>query len=185
MTEGTGNFICRETRLAGCYVLQAKVREDARGSFTKVFHEGAFRELGLTTEFREEYFSVSKKNVLRGLHFQLPPADHEKLVWCMRGKVLDVVLDLRRASATYGTHQCFVLAGDSGEMLYIPRGMAHGFLTLSDEAVMMYKVTSVYAPDFDEGIRWDTAGSEWGISSPILSERDQGFGALEDFSSPF
>ena len=173
MTEGTGNFICRETRLAGCYVLQAKVREDARGSFTKVFHEGAFRELGLTTEFREEYFSVSKKNVLRGLHFQLPPADHEKLVWCMRGKVLDVVLDLRRASATYGTHQCFVLAGDSGEMLYIPRGMAHGFLTLSDEAVMMYKVTSVYAPDFDEGIRWDTA------------ERDQGFGALEDFSSPF
>ncbi len=161
------------------------MREDARGSFTKVFHEGAFRELGLTTEFREEYFSVSKKNVLRGLHFQLPPADHEKLVWCMRGKVLDVVLDLRRASATYGTHQCFVLAGDSGEMLYIPRGMAHGFLTLSDEAVMMYKVTSVYAPDFDEGIRWDTAGIEWGISSPILSERDQEFGALEYFSSPF
>lgn len=185
MTDDTGNFTCEETTLAGCFVLRAKVREDARGSFTKVYHEGAFRELGLTTEFREEYYSVSKKNVLRGLHFQLPPADHEKLVWCMSGKVLDVVLDLRRASRTYGEHQRFTLTGGSGEMIYIPRGMAHGFLTLSDEAVMMYKVTSVYAPACDAGIRWDTAGVDWGVSSPLLSERDQGFAALEEFSSPF
>lgn len=185
MTEAAGIFTREETRLAGCYVLRTKVREDMRGSFTKVYHEGAFRELGLTTEFREEYFSVSKRNVLRGLHFQLPPADHEKLVWCMSGKVLDVVLDLRRASSTYGAHQSFMLSGGSGEMIYIPRGMAHGFLTLSDEAVMVYKVTSVYAPACDAGIRWDTAGIDWGVSSPLLSERDQGFVSLADFSSPF
>ena len=174
MTEAAGIFTREKTRLAGCYVLRTKVREDMRGSFTKVYHEGAFRELGLTTEFREEYFSVSKRNVLRGLHFQLPPADHEKLVWCMSGKVLDVVLDLRRASSTYGAHQSFMLSGSSGEMIYIPRGMAHGFLTLS-----------VYAPACDAGIRWDTAGIDWGVSSPLLSERDQGFVSLADFSSPF
>ena len=185
MTEAAGIFTREKTRLAGCYVLRTKVREDMRGSFTKVYHEGAFRELGLTTEFREEYFSVSKRNVLRGLHFQLPPADHEKLVWCMSGEVLDVVLDLRRASATYGEHRCFTLTGGSGAMLYIPRGMAHGFLTRSEEAVMVYKVTSVYAPDFDAGIRWDTAGIDWGIAAPLLSERDRSFAALADFSSPF
>ena len=185
MTEQMGLFAREDTGLAGCCVVRAKVREDARGSFTKVYHEEAFRELGLATDFREEYYSVSKKDVLRGMHFQLPPADHEKLVWCMSGKVLDVVLDLRRASSTYGAHQSFMLSGSSGEMIYIPRGMAHGFLTLSDEAVMMYKVTSVYAPACDAGIRWDTAGIDWGVSSPLLSERDQGFVSLADFSSPF
>ena len=185
MTDRAGLFACEETGLAGFRVVHAKVREDARGSFTKVYHEAAFRELGLATDFREEYYSVSKKDVLRGLHFQLPPADHEKLVWCMSGEVLDVVLDLRRASATYGEHRCFTLTGGSGMMRYIPRGMAHGFLTRSEEAVMVYKVTSVYAPDFDVGIRWDTAGIDWGVSSPLLSERDQGFVSLADFSSPF
>ena len=97
MTDRAELFACEETGLAGFRVVRAKVREDARGSFTKVYHEAAFRELGLATDFREEYYSVSKKDVLRGLHFQLPPADHEKLVWCMSGEVLDVAAFARLA----------------------------------------------------------------------------------------
>ena len=171
--------------MGGCLKILPIVREDRRGVFVKTFHVDAFRELGLPTVFAEAYFSVSHRNVLRGLHFQTPPMDHEKIVYCTEGEVLDAVVDLRRSSPTYGQHIVIPLRASEGTMLYIPRGMAHGFLTLSDEAVMMYKVTSVYAPACDAGIRWDTAGIDWGVSSPLLSERDQGFVSLADFSSPF
>lgn len=178
-------FKVEETPLKGCLKICPIVREDRRGAFVKTFHVDAFRELGLPTVFAEAYFSISHRNVLRGLHFQTPPMDHEKIVYCTEGEVLDAVVDLRRSSLTYGQHALFTLRASEGTMLYIPRGMAHGFCTRSECAVMMYQVTSVYAPACDAGIRWDSAGIPWEIEDPVISERDMSFPTLTDFVSPF
>ena len=178
-------FQIQETSLEGCLRILPHVREDRRGLFIKTFHIEAFRTLGLPTSFAEEYFSVSKRGVLRGLHFQTPPMAHEKIVCCAQGEVLDAVVDLRRSSPTYGQHALFSLNSAEGAMLYIPKGMAHGFYTVSETALMIYQVTSVYAPDCDAGICWDSAGIPWNAEHPALSERDQGFPALTDFVSPF
>ena len=178
-------FKVEETPLKGCLKICPIVREDRRGAFVKTFHVDAFRELGLPTVFAEAYFSVSHRNVLRGLHFQTPPMAHEKIVYCTEGEILDAVVDLRCSSPTYGQHIVIPLRASEGTMLYIPRGMAHGFCTHSDNAVMMYHVTSVYAPAFDAGIRWDSAGIPWEIENPVISERDMAFPALADFVSPF
>ena len=173
------------TELEGCYELRPIVRGDMRGRFVKTFHCSEFKSLGLPTEFKEEYYSVSCKGVLRGLHFQLPPMAHEKLVYCVAGKVLDVAVDLRKKSATYGRYHLFELDSERGNMAYLPKGMAHGFYTLSDTAIMMYKVTSEYAPECDAGILWDSVGIPWGAESPITSDRDKKFPTLAEFSSPF
>ena len=98
-------FDCQKTDFSGCYKIIPKVRRDIRGKFVKTYHKGSFVKLGLETEFKEEYYSLSHKNVLRGLHFQLPPADHEKLVYCVNGAVIDIILDLRSKSGTYGKVQ--------------------------------------------------------------------------------
>jgi dTDP-4-dehydrorhamnose 3,5-epimerase len=178
-------FDVEETALQGCVRILPVVREDSRGVFIKTFHVEVFRQLGLPTSFAEEYFSVSRRGVLRGLHFQTPPMDHEKIVCCAEGEVTDAVVDLRRSSPTYGKYALFHLKSSEGTMLYIPKGMAHGFYTRSSTALMLYQVTSVYAPACDAGIRWDTAGIPWDVEHPILSERDQSFPALADFVSPF
>lgn len=173
------------TSLPGCFQVQPVVRADERGSFTKVFHEEIFRNAGLRTDFAEEYYSVSRRRVLRGLHFQLPPHDHAKLVYCTQGKVLDVALDLRRGSPTYGQHLTLELSQEQGNMLYLPAGFAHGFYTLSEQATMVYKVTSVYAPQHDGGVLWHSAGIAWPDMDPVLSQRDREFPALAAFDSPF
>ena len=175
----------KETELKGCWEIQPIVRKDKRGRFVKTFQWRGYKSLGLPVEFREEYYSVSARGVLRGLHFQLPPMDHEKLVYCVVGKVLDVAVDLRKDSPTYGKYHLFTLDAEKGNMAYLPKGMAHGFYTLSDTAMMMYKVTSEYAPKQDSGILWNSVGIPWPDSNPILSERDKGFVSLTDFESPF
>lgn len=185
MKDSWGLFERKDTKLPGCYELQSVIRGDKRGSFTKTFHEGAFAELGLRTDFKEEYHSMSVKGVLRGLHFQLPPAGHAKLVYCIEGEVMDVALDLRCDSATYGQHHICHLKAEIGNMFYLPVGLAHGFYTLSERAIMMYCVTSVYDPSHDSGVRWDSAEISWPDSQPTLSERDKMFMPLEDFKSPF
>ena len=174
-----------DTSLPGCFQIQPVVRADERGSFTKVFHEEIFRSAGLRTDFAEEYYSVSRRGVLRGLHFQLPPHDHAKLIYCTQGKVLDAALDLRRGSPTYGRHLTLELSQEQGNMLYLPAGLAHGFYTLSEQATMVYKVTSVYAPQHDGGVLWDSAGIAWPDTGPVLSQRDREFSALADFDTPF
>lgn len=178
-------FSVRPSKLAGCVELQPRVMDDARGRFVKVFHEEAFAQAGLATAFAEEYYSVSRQGVIRGLHFQLPPMDHVKMVYCVAGEVLDAVLDLRLGSPTYGEVALFSLSAEKANSIYIPKGMAHGFCALSPEAVMVYKVGSVYAPAHDAGILWSSAGIDWPVAQPILSERDTSFPALADFVSPF
>ena len=174
-----------QTPIPGCYQLFPQVRKDNRGNFVKTFHKDIFATHGLVTEFAEEYYSVSHKSVLRGLHFQTPPHEHFKLVYCLAGKVLDAIVDLRTGSPTYKQSATFELSAQLGNMLYIAPGMAHGFYALTDDVIMQYKVTTVYAPDHDGGIRWDSAGVIWPDSAPTISDRDRGFPSLADFQSPF
>lgn len=174
-----------QTPLPGLLRIEPFVARDARGGFVKTFHEPTFRAWGLRTHFAEEYYSVSQRGVIRGLHFQTPPHDHAKLVYCLAGRVVDAVVDLRVGSPTFGRHALFDLDADSAMLLYIPTGMAHGFCSMTDDAVMVYNVTTPYSRDHDSGIRWDSAGIPWPISDPIVSERDRGFVNLADLRSPF
>lgn len=174
-----------ETSIPGCLELVPPVFRDERGLFVKTFHAPLFSEHGLVTDYAEEFYSVSRRGVLRGLHFQLPPHDVTKLVWCLAGRVLDVVVDLRVGSPACGRHVAVELSSERANMLYIPTGLAHGFLSLEDNTVMMYKCTQVYSAEHDTGIRWDSAGIAWPEASPLVSARDGRFPSLADFSSPF
>jgi dTDP-4-dehydrorhamnose 3,5-epimerase len=173
------------TALPGVVEVRPAVARDRRGTFVKTFHRARFAEHGLSLDFAEAYYTVSHARVLRGLHFQLPPHDHAKLVFCAAGRVLDVALDLRRGSPTSGRHALVELSAEAGNGLYLPPGLAHGFYVLQAPAVVVYNQTSAYAPSHDAGVRWDSAGIPWPDADPVLSERDRGFPALADFPSPF
>lgn len=179
-----------DTAIPGSFELRPRVAADARGSFVKTFHRETFSGLGLRTDWAEQFYSHSRRNVLRGLHFQTPPHHHAKLVYCPEGEVLDVAVDLRVGSPAYGRHVAMRLSGTTGNMFYLPSGLAHGFLSLSEQALMVYNVTSVHAPSHDAGIRWDSAGIDWArnevqAEAPLISLRDGAFPALADFASPF
>ena len=178
-------FDLKRTPLNGCFELQPKVFDDARGRFVKVFHTQAFTSHGLECNFSEEYYSVSNKDVIRGLHFQTSPMDHVKLVYCVQGAVFDVVVDLRVGSPTYGQSITLELSSSKANSIYIPKGMAHGFCSLSDQTILVYKVSTVYAPTQDAGILWNSVGVAWPTKQAILSVRDQTFAPLDQFVSPF
>lgn len=174
-----------KTQLPGCLEIQPAIIHDYRGKFVKSFHKDWFAENGLKEDVGEVYYSVSRKNVLRGLHFQNPPMDHTKLVYCVQGSVLDVGVDLRVGSPTYGKHFSYELNSVKGNIAYLPSGIAHGFFTLSDEALVVCQMSSIYSPECDAGIRWDSVGIDWPNMVPVLSERDQRMPVLDDFTSPF
>lgn len=158
---------------------------DNRGYFLKTFHENTFIDLGLNTDWKEEYFSESQQGVVRGMHFQTPPYDHFKLVTCIKGRVLDVVCDLRKESKTFKNVFSFELSGDNATQLYIPKGCAHGFLALEDNSIMFYKVSTVYNPSHDSGILWNSIDFEWPNKGLIISERDLSHQPINQFNTPF
>lgn len=172
-------------KLAGVRLLRPTVRRDPRGSFVKIVHEDIFAAHGLLARFAEQYYSVSANNVLRGLHFQTPPHDHDKLVTCIDGAVFDVVVDLRKGSETFGQHESFELAGARGDGVFVPAGCAHGFYVGSASATVLYNVGTVHAPAHDTGIRWDSAGIEWPCHAPMVSARDAALVPLAEFETPF
>lgn len=174
-----------ETTLNGCYEVQYRVFKDARGSFVKTYHYPQFKSCGLRTDWKEDYYSLSAKHALRGMHFQIPPADHAKLVHCISGEVLDVALDLRYGSPTFGQCQSFILSSKKGNSLYFPSGLAHGFLSLTDHSVMYYKVTSVHSSAHDAGVLWNSFGFKWPVENPILSVRDSQHPRFDNFKTPF
>jgi len=174
-----------ETKLPGCFEVLPRIYTDERGTFVKTFHEETFEKKGLETYFAEDYYSFSSNRVLRGLHFHLPPKDHVKLVYCVSGRVQDAVVDLRVGSPTFGEHQIFEVSAEKANMIYMPKGVAHGFYVESDSAIMMYKVTTAYSPDHDTGILWDSAHIQWPDKNPVISNRDSKFPAFSDFQSPF
>src|SRR5262245_15831249 len=174
-----------QTSLAGLLKLEPFVAPDNRGSFIKTFQRAEFAAAGLETNFTDEYVTVSRPGVLRGMHFQVPPHAQTKLVSCVAGKVLDAVVDLRRKSPTFGQHEKFELSLSQPEILYVPAGFAHGFYVLEGPAVMLYKVSMPYAPTHDRGVRWDTIGVSWPLGRPLISQRDREFPVLAEFESPF
>jgi dTDP-4-dehydrorhamnose 3,5-epimerase len=174
-----------ESALPGCRLLLPRFRDDRRGRFVKSFHAEFFAAHDMADVFREQYYSVSSRGVLRGLHFQVPPHDHAKLVICLAGEIFDAVVDLRVGSPEYGRHEQYRLTAERGEQLYIPSGMAHGFYVLSEQAVVLYGATSVYAPEHDTGLRWDSVDIEWPDDSPEVSDRDRALPRFAEFESPF
>lgn len=174
-----------QTALLGCYEIQPRVFCDKRGIFVKTYHDATFIEMGLRTDWREEYYSISKRGVIRGMHFQLPPMQHAKMVYCLWGAVQDVILDLRIGSPSYGKCVSIELSAEKGNIVYIPEGTAHGFCALTDQVIMQYKVTSVHSPQHDTGILWNSIPVAWQFKEPTVSERDSSFIKLQDFQSPF
>jgi dTDP-4-dehydrorhamnose 3,5-epimerase len=174
-----------ELELPGCHLLEPRVFEDSRGRFVKPFVQSVLQARGLRTDFIEQYYSTSAVGVVRGMHFQLPPHDHAKLVYCASGAVTDVLLDLRKQSPTCGKHLSLSLSASSGRAVYIAAGVAHGFIATSEPALLVYNVTSEYAPQHDSGVRWDSFGFDWGVTAPVMSARDGGFPTLQQFASPF
>lgn len=175
----------QKTSFEGLYILETVNFQDIRGSFQKLFNYDFFERNGLDTSFKEFYYSVSHKNVIRGMHFQLPPFEHTKLVYVSRGKIKDVVVDIRKSSETYGKCFSIELDGCKGQYLYIPKGFAHGFLSLEDNTIVNYAQTTGYSKEHDCGIAYDSIGFDWNIKKPVISGRDLTFEVLENFKSPF
>ncbi|MEZ9753814.1 dTDP-4-dehydrorhamnose 3,5-epimerase family protein [Vibrio cyclitrophicus] len=175
--------------ISGCFLIDLPKFEDHRGAFIKTFHPSHFEGTPISVfDLQEEFYSASKKNVLRGLHFQEPPAAHDKMVTCLDGKVLDFFVDIRKSSETYGKLIKIELDAKKPQLLYLPKGLAHGFLTLSDQATLLYKTDHAYAPESDKGILWSSVGldfDELDESDLIISERDQSFPTLTAYESPF
>jgi dTDP-4-dehydrorhamnose 3,5-epimerase len=178
-------FSIRATGIPGCFEIQPRVLGDCRGRFVKIFHREAFAALGLETELVEEYFTESRRGVIRGLHFQTPPMDHIKVVFCVSGCVRDAVVDLRRGSPSFGCYELFELNAETANMVYIPKGLAHGFCTLSSSATLVYKTSTVYSPEHDAGVLWNSAGIPWSVTDPVLSDRDGSHPPLARYRSPF
>lgn len=179
-----------KTKLDGVVIIEPKVFKDERGYFFESYSERAFeKEMGRQIHFVQDNESKSVYGVMRGLHFQRPPFAQSKLVRCVKGRVLDVALDIRKGSPTYGEHVSVELSEDNHRQFFIPRGFAHGFAVLSDEAIFQYKCDNFYAPDYDGGINiLDSAlGIDWHIPQEraILSEKDTRHTCLEEFDSPF
>lgn len=173
----------KELGLPGLKLITLKVYRDERGFFIERFREDLFKELGLESRYIQDNHSRSKPGVIRGLHYQHSPAQG-KLLGVIRGKIFDVVVDLRKESSTYGKWESVELDGDSGQLLWIPKGFAHGFGVLgNDEADVFYKVDSTYSPKNEGGIHYadPTLGISWPISNPIVSAKDQALSSFKKY----
>jgi len=169
------------TDIEGVFILESFKAKDNRGVFVKTFSEIEFLENNLSFEIKESYYSISQKNVIRGMHFQLPPHDHDKLVYVSKGEIIDVVVDLREKSKTFKKVISVNLSSANGLCIYIPKGCAHGFKSLEDETITVYNVSTCYNPKFDDGVRYDSFGFNWRTKDPIMSKRDEEFSLLDDF----
>ena len=174
-----------EQAIAGVYLIQPTRFEDERGHFSELWRESALAELiGQPLHFVQENESVSRFGVLRGLHFQIAPFAQAKLIRVLQGRVLDVAVDLRIESQTYGQHIALELDAENGELLFLPKGVAHGFVVLSDSARVNYKTDAYYSPDHERGVRYDdpTLAIDWALPAEqlIVSARDQALPFLSD-----
>ena len=171
--------------LKGAYLITLPTSQDARGTFVKTFHESNMAEQGIKFTLRESYYSFSKKDVIRGMHFQLQPHDHSKFVFCPTGAIMDVIVDLRKGSPTYRQYCTNILSAENHKALYIPEGFAHGFKSLADDSMTYYLLSTEYNKEHDTGVRYDSIGLDWGVAQPTISDRDRSFVGLGEFESPF
>lgn len=178
-----------KTDIEGVVIIEPKVFGDSRGYFFESWSQKDFDELGRPIKFVQDNESMSTYGVMRGLHFQRPPFTQSKLVRCVKGAVLDVAVDIRKGSPTYGQHVAVELTEENHRQFFVPRGFAHGFAVLSETAVFQYKCDNFYAPQADGGISIldDSLGIDWRIPTDkaILSDKDTKHACLKDFDSPF
>lgn len=174
-----------KTALEGVYIINNFNASDDRGLFVKTFNKDLFTNNNLEFSIRESYFSVSKKNVIRGMHFQLPPHDHEKLVYVPKGSIIDVVLDLRKNSKSFKKFLSIELSSENRKSLFIPKGLAHGFMSLEEDTITVYNVGTEYDSKSDFGINYNSFGYDWEVETPIISSRDLQFDGINEFKSPF
>ena len=171
--------------IPGAYKIILKEHLDIRGGFIKTFNSEVFEENSLNSVWSESYFSISKKNVIRGMHFQEKPYDQYKLISCMRGQVLDVSLDLRKNSKMYKKHITMNISSEKPELIYLPPGVAHGFMAVEDDSLTFYNTSSIYSPEHDKGIYWNSIGFDWPVDNPITSSRDNEFISLKNYIGDF
>ena len=177
------------TPIEGLVILEPIVLGDDRGYFLESYNKKKFEKAIGKISFVQDNESKSSRGVLRGLHFQKPPFAQAKLVRCIEGRVLDISVDIREGSDTYGEHVSVELSGENKKQVFIPRGFAHGFLVLSNSAVVSYKVDNSYAPTYDAGIRWDDSilNIQWGVNERevLVSEKDAKLPFFSEFETPF
>ena len=177
------------TPIEGLVIIEPTLFGDDRGYFLESYNKKEFEKAIGEISFVQDNESKSSKGVLRGLHFQKPPYTQAKLVRCIEGKVLDVAVDIREGSETFGQHVTVELTGENKKQVFIPRGFAHGFLVLSESAIFAYKVDNSYAPTHDAGIRWDDSllNIQWGVSESevLVSEKDAKLPFFSEFETPF
>lgn len=180
-------YECRPLSISGAYELSVPRFQDARGVLQKIYHAESFREWIPEMEIGETLVSRNKTaGVVRGFHFQRPPYAQAKTLFCLEGALVNVVLDIRRGSPTYGEVESVCLSGEKGSVLYIPEGIANCYAIREDNTVVIYNLTSKYMPDYADGIRWDSVGVDFGADGGwILSEKDASLPRWEDFTSPF
>ena len=177
-----------KTKLDGVYIIEPRVFGDHRGWFMETYSKEKLKELGIAVEFVQDNHSYSaEKGTLRGLHFQNNPKGQSKLIRCTEGKILDVAVDIRTGSPTYKEWISVELSSENKKQLFIPKGFAHGFVTLTDDVEVEYKVDEYYSAENDRSIRYDDSeiGVEWGINDPILSEKDLKAPFLKDSDANF
>lgn len=178
------------TELSGVVVLEPRRFGDSRGFFSETWSRRALKEAGIEIDFVQDNQSLSREvGTVRGLHYQTPPHAQAKLVRCGRGRLLDVAVDARISSPTYGRWLGVELSAENGRQLLIPEGFLHGFVTLEPDSEILYKCSDYYAPECDGAVRWDDPdlGIDWGVSSTaaVLSEKDAGAPFWREFNSPF
>jgi len=174
-----------KTFIDGLNVLQFNIFEDNRGKFIKTYSDNIFKNLGLNIKIKESYYSISQKNVIKGMHFQKPPYEYTKLVFVTSGSILDVVLDIRKNSKTFGKCFSINLKANDGNILIIPKGLAHGFKSLENNTIVHYMQSSCYKKDYDDGVKYDSFGFDWKCENLISSKRDLNFKKFSDYKSPF
>ena len=180
-------MIFNKIGIEGLFVIEPNVFEDDRGYFFESYNRELFDENGITDLFVQDNQSKSQKNVLRGLHFQKPPYAQSKLVRVIQGSVLDIAVDLRKESKTYGEYFSVVISAENRKMFFIPEGFAHGFLTLEDETIFSYKCSNVYHSESEDAILWndEDLNIDWRIEIPMLSGKDNKAKRFNEFNSPF
>ena len=180
-------FTFKKLEIPEIILVEAKAFPDERGFFSETFKESAFNENGINTKFVQDNFSHSFKGVLRGLHYQRNPCAQAKLVMALNGEIFDVAVDIRKGSPTNGKWISEILSGDNHKLLYVPEGFAHGFLVLSDEADVLYKVNSEYSFENERGIRWNDPkiGIKWPIDKPSVSKKDQELPFFQNIDNNF
>ena len=173
-----------ETKLAGAYIIDLERREDDRGYFARAFCQHEFADHGLNTKIAQANVAFNRdRGTLRGMHFQFPPAAETKLVRCIRGAIVDMIVDLRPESPTYLEHVAVELTEENGRALYVPERFAHGYQVLADETETSYQVGEFYTPELEGGLRYDDPrlGLEWPLPVEEMSEKDRGWALLEEF----